>query len=184
MSLRRTRSRNTARPPDLQELLDQLYPGNADQLQPGCDLSVEAWLERHVEFTVRLLSVTPRPTIKLIKEALDYKYPDIPRGRAASFADMCCSAVSMARDAKKSIKDGSTIHPALYRVARALDTSADLESPKPAQKTRALMKNDSVVSVASSEPEPLEDDRYDAIVKSYTDMSVCFIIAGRACRTH
>ena len=136
------RARNEANVDDVDRLLREVYPaGGSLQLERAADSSVEEWLDVHVEFVVRLLALTPRPTSSLLKSALTQGFEHVPIGRASAFAGICLSAVTQARQAQKSMTNGEKLHPSLLRVVRALSES-------PEKRPRVLQPH---VSVASSD---------------------------------
>ena len=89
MSLKRARTRNLTNARHVEGLLPDLHPGTYENIEKASDTVIEEWLDVHVEFLVRLLTLTPRPTVKLSMGALDVCWPDIPRGMSAAFAQCC-----------------------------------------------------------------------------------------------
>eukprot|EP00969_Alexandrium_andersonii_P208119 9192788-Alexandrium_andersonii.AAC.1 len=69
------RATNSAAPADVARLLQEIYPSGPLQLEHGLSGTLQEFLGEHIEFIVRLLGITERPTQNLLKDCLLYTSP-------------------------------------------------------------------------------------------------------------
>jgi hypothetical protein len=132
-----TRVVNAASARDVAMLVRDVYPCGPMDLERGCAGTQRDFVDKHIECAVKLLSVSTRPTQALIKAGLQLAFESVSIATCTSYAALMASAISYARNTKKSVKSGTKLIGPMLRLVRALDTAST--SPLKKQ-TQALEK--------------------------------------------
>jgi hypothetical protein len=142
---------NEASARDVATLMRDVYPCGPIDLEKGCAGTLRDFLDQHIECAVKLLSVSTRPTQALIKAGLQLAFETVSIATCTSFVALMASAISYARNTKKSVKSGTKLTGPMLRLVRALDTASTspLKKQTQALEKRKLKKHVSDVSVVS-----------------------------------
>ena len=113
------RPSNTAKPRDVASILAELIPnGDDSRLNVPGDASFGDFAERHSEFLVRLLALTPRVTAPLVEEACLLQFQPCSPLTASAFGSMVVRTLSHCRRAARSMSSGSKLPPGILRVSK------------------------------------------------------------------
>ena len=123
------RASNVACSLDVSKVVQEIYrPGRAvcddTRLFKFMDASFPKFIEVHAEFLVKLVQMTPRPTVGIIKDAVAKIFPHSSDGQNLHFATMVCKSVSRIRRIGHATTSGKKLPPAMLRVLKAMGSSA------------------------------------------------------------
>ena len=121
---------NEASARDVATLMRDVYPCGPIDLEKGCAGALRDFLDQHIECAAKLLSVSTRPTQALIKAGLQLAFETVSIATCTSFAALMASAISYARNTKKSVKSGTKLTGPMLRLVRALGTANRIPLPK------------------------------------------------------
>ena len=165
-----SRVRNCAVASDLEPIVRKLYR-EADVMVPS-DATFADVAGRHAEFLEKLLALTPRPVVSMLKDGLGAAFPDLSVTVKGSFAQMLVDCISHHRVIARSTSTGEKLEPGQRRLVKAIGTycrtppakrlrrKTSDESSQVVEVPRQLKKQDSVFSVASTvseAPPPVPD---------------------------
>lgn len=158
------RASNTASVASVSKLLQYVYPQQGVGLAKGCYGTVSEFLAAHVEFMVRVLSISQRPTKVLLLDAIRSAFDSVEEATASCFVALVLAVLTKARNTKRSTRTGDRLDPSMLRVVQALQAPVCGVSPSPspsptpvrspspsprAKRSRTLAAHDSDASVVS-----------------------------------
>ncbi len=150
------RIKNEAPVAQVQSLLKELYPTTDERDLRAVDGTDALFLASHVEFVVRLLRVTRRPTVKILQAATELTFECDP-GLARSFASATTSAVSHCRSLRRNVTTGAKLDAMVLRVVQEMKKPSQCTAGRLHKAARALKRRvsqESEASVTSVAPPP------------------------------
>ena len=132
-----TRARCSATPRQVAALLAELDPtGDEKRLASSLHGSYDEFIERNVEFLVKLVAITSRPSPAVVTDAVKITCGDMAMAIATSFGVMVPKVISHCKKVGRSVSTGHKLQPCTFRLVKALE----LKKPTIATRGRKLLR--------------------------------------------
>ena len=109
------RAVNSATAQSVAPVVSDIYGPTGAKLAEGTFGTLEEYLENHIEFLVKLLALTPRPTATLLKEAITMALPDVTPGVVSCYACLAPAIINKGRRTKRNTTTGERLDTAMTR---------------------------------------------------------------------